>query len=260
MTEPRYGYGNLNSKSIEAQGNSLWVAFPLYYTVPVVWFANWLFMDKATIGGAVVSKGVYVNQAMEDLVSAALAKPGWQRLVIMEHDVVPPLGAFNRIAQYEPRHAIVGSMIFQHNHPHKPIMYTKVAQPDWSEYHEVDAKTVADMLDVPGLYEVGAVSFGFTSIARHVLEGWPRDSVKMFTPEVSGLGVPEDFASHDIWFCHHATVKFGHKVFVDSAIRCEHLTEVGINASHHRRVNTPELGELDGPPDMDIPVETFEII
>ena len=67
---------------------------------------------------------------------------------------------------------------------------------DWGDAPDNEPNTWGDAPDTgpeawgdtPALYEGGAVGFGFTSIARHVLEDWDR-SVPMFqlTGEFPGL-------------------------------------------------------------------------
>ena len=147
----------------------LMVGFPLFHQVPVPWFVNWTSMDCAELAGCTTVNGAYITTSMDLIVSGALEHDTWDRLVIYEHDMIPPLDAFNRIAQYQPEHAVVGSMYFRHEPPHNSVVY--VEQSDLT-YSALTPDTVRDWCEQPALYPCDAVGFGFTSIARHVLEQW----------------------------------------------------------------------------------------
>jgi hypothetical protein len=194
------------------------VAFPLYKSVPVNWFSSFLAMNKEPVLHYIVMMGPYVTASMQRIVEECLAVPGWDRLVVMEHDMIMPLDGFVKADQYPPEFSIVGPMYFGHTKPYHPIVYVrdKDAVP---QYNALSTETVKAWSDHPGLYEVDAVGLGFTSIARHVLEDWPED-VAMFQQDVDW--------GHDIWFCKTAQ-EIGHKVYVDTYMQCDHLTEVPIN-------------------------------
>src|ERR1700752_1115455 len=151
----------------------LLVAMPLYGSVSAEWFANWVGMDKTGVTGHVLTQGAMLVPAMESLVAQALAQPEWNRLVVMEQDMIPPANAFTRIRDYGPEHAVVGSLYFGHRTPHLPYAYLEGED---SAFMQTSAKWVSMVMDQPGLHEVAGVGFGFTSIARHVLEDWPGDS------------------------------------------------------------------------------------
>jgi hypothetical protein len=73
---------------------------------------------------------------------------------------------------------------------------------------------------------------GCTSITRRVLEQWDRDSIDMFN-------IDHRFGSHDLWFCWHARHKHGFNVFVDTGLRCTHLTETPIDLPDNQRWRRP---------------------
>lgn len=203
---------------------NLCVGFPLYHQVPATWFCRWLEMDKSPVKSHIWSNGAYILASMAMIVDEALKRDEWDRLVIFEHDMLPPADAFAKIAAYEPEHEIVGSVYFQRVFPHSAIIYTEAV--DGSTYYPLKADAVRYLRDHPQLHPAGAVGFGFTSIARHVLEQWD--------PEVPMFGMDERVGSHDIWFCDRAT-RQGFDVFVDSSIVCEHLMETPVGLEHNQQ-------------------------
>ena len=194
----------------------------MYRQLPVEWFFTWLRLEKEPLIGTVATEGIYVPVAMQTLVDMAFERFGheWDRLVVYEHDMLPPVDALNRIAQYGPEHDIVGSMYFKHDAPHHVMAWMQVQPPFFSP---LTAQTVKTMVDNPALYEVDGVAMGFTSIRREVFEQWDKN-IPMWYPEPPLVG-------HDLHFCHHAK-RQGFKVWVDSGIGCGHLTLTSIGYSH----------------------------
>lgn len=201
------------------------VAFPMYRQVPVPWFFNWLQMEKDPIIGTVATEGIPVDISMSTMVDMTFDKFGddWDRLVVMEHDMIPPLDAFNRIATYRDEHDIVGSTYFKHDWPHHVMAWMQVIPPRFSP---LTAEVVQHMVEHPALYEVDGVAMGFTSIRRQVFENWDS-SAPMWTPT-------PPLAGHDLHFCNEAK-KQGFKVWLDSGIGAGHLTMVPIGYSHSQQ-------------------------
>jgi hypothetical protein len=204
---------------------NLCLGFPLYHQVPASWFGRYVAMDKSSVVNHVIVNGAYVLTSMQIIVGNALEMDNWDRLVIFEHDMLPPEDALERIAAYEPEHEIVGSVYFKRVYPHEAVIYTEAI--DGSTYLPLNPDSVAYLVDNPRLHPAGAVGFGFTSIARHVLEKWD--------PDIPMFGMDNRVGSHDIWFCDRATQQ-GFNVFVDSSIVCEHLMETPIGLAHNQYV------------------------
>lgn len=204
--------------------SKLLVAFPTYHQIPSTFFTRYLNMDKDEVVGNIVVDGVYIEEAMRLIVEKALELEGWDRLVIMESDTVPPLDALTRAASVDAD--IVGSIYFRHEAPHTAMVY--IQEEDSLGHNPITPQTVKAWTDDPALYECHAVAFGFTSIARRVLENWDKD-IKMFLADRNEI----NFGSHDLWFSYQAR-KQGFKVYVDSGIVCDHLTEVAINLQHNQ--------------------------
>lgn len=203
--------------------NKLLVAYPLYKQVPASWFINWLTLDKTMVMGYTATDGVYITLAMGKLFAAAMKTPGWDRLVICEHDMILPPDAFQRIACYGKEYDIVGSAYFQHREPFEIMAWM---QPNAPWFTQVTGQEEMDMMEDPGLYKVDAVGFGLTSIARHVIEDWD-DDLLMFEPNPHETPV----RGHDFTFCTQAR-KQGFTVWVDSGLSCGHLTETEIGYGH----------------------------
>lgn len=204
--------------------NRLMVIFPLYHQVSVKWFEAWMAMDKTHVTRTMGTDGVSLTLAMQQLVDEALQHDDWDRLCILEHDMICPPGAFNRIATYGEEHDIVGSLYFMHDAPHRPYVYLPNEEAGY--LCSITARATKIALEQPALYEAGGVGFGLTSIARTVLEKWP-DDVPMFVPDI-----PD--SSHDLWFCWKAR-EFGWRVWVDSAVVCGHLTQTVIGPDDNQR-------------------------
>lgn len=201
------------------------VAFPLYRQIPVSWFFQWLQMEKEPIVGTVATEGVPLEISMQTMVNMAFEKFGndWDRMVVYEHDMIPPLDAFNRIATYPDEADIVGTTYFKHDYPHHVMAWMQVIPPRFSP---LTAEVVQDMVEKPGLYPVDGVAMGFTSIHRRVFENWDTN-VEMWRPTPPLVG-------HDLHFCNEAK-KQGFNVLLDSGMGAGHLTLVPIGYSHSQQ-------------------------
>lgn len=206
------------------------IAMPLYQHISTAFFFNWLQMDKTHVASVVATDGsMYLPQKMETLVAKAFEQcPDFDRLVVLEQDMIPPLDAFTRIAQYGYEHDIVGSTYFKHEPPHHVMAWMQVDKPRFSP---LTREVVRTMVDHPALYEVDGVAMGLTTIARHVLEDWNPD-VPMWVPTPPMVG-------HDLHFCNEAKkpqhgpdANRAFKIFLDSGIGCAHLTTMPIGYPH----------------------------
>lgn len=204
---------------------NLIVALPLYKQVPASFFTHWLTMDKTPVKANITVEGVYLPHAMHKLVSMAMdhADEAWDRLVILEHDVIPPRDAFVRMASYGPDKHIVGPVCFQHIPPYTAMIFGPDNSPGGT-VKPFGPDIVAQIVDYPALYECSSVAMGCTAIHRDVLENWDKD-VEMFKQD--------NITSHDVHFCLAAKEQ-GFGVFVDSHLTCDHLSEMPINFLHNQ--------------------------
>ena len=199
------------------------VGIPLYKSVPATFFTHWLSMDKTNVKATVTVQGVYLTHAMTKLVNLALEHDDWDKLVIMEHDVIPPLGAFNRVAEYTETRHIVGPVMFQHVPPYTSMVFGPDPDPKGT-VKPFGPDIIKQIVENPALYECHAVSFGFTTIRREVLENWDK-TIPMFRHT--------DDTSHDVYFGEMAR-KQGFGVYVDSTLTCDHLSEAPIAFPHNQ--------------------------
>lgn len=217
--------GWVDTAAPQQKKQRLVLALPMYQTLPVPWFFQFTQLKKTTMVGQVATQGIYLPVAMQSLVDMAFDHCGtnWDRLVILEHDMVVPTNGFDLMANHGPEYDIVGSVYFKHTPPHHAMAWGQVRPPFFSP---LTAEVVAQMVDYPRLYEVHGVAMGFTSIARHVFEQWDK-SVPMWEPTPPLVG-------HDLHFCNEAR-KQGFKIWLDSGIGCGHLTEVEVGLQHNQR-------------------------
>ena len=112
------------------------------------------------------------------------------------------------------------------------------------------------MLDTPALYKCAVVGLGCTSIARRVIEEWPADLAMFrtgYVHEEADDGYAHGEISHDVWFCDHAD-QLGFGVYLDSSIRCDHLTEGWVNDGHFLATHAQELADApDKTPHIFVP-------
>jgi len=218
-----------------AEPNRLLVIRPLWHHVDVEWLLMWDAMDKTHVTDVLTVNGACLSMAMQDMVDRALERDDWTHLVIHEHDNVADKDAFDRIARYGDEHHIVGSLYCMHDPPHRAYAYLPDGE---GNLRQINARAVQIGLARPALYEVAAVGFGFTTIARWVLEKWPAD-LKMFVPDSPDVGY-----SHDLWFCQTARTKLGARVWIDFGLVTGHLTKKAVWPADNQRFlgrDDPEL-------------------
>jgi hypothetical protein len=207
--------------------SKLLVAMPLYTHVSTNFLIGFLRLDKQHMVEIIPTRKQYLAASMAEMCSAALNfDTAWDRLIVYEADMIPPIDAMVRIAEYPDECDVVGSMYFDHHHPYHPKVFQQ-ATDDPVQYKPLWYNQIEDMMDNPGLYPVDAVGFGFTSIHHRVLE-----SVPMLKTSEFGLG-------HDMDFCYRVK-QAGFNVHVDSAIQSWHLTEVAIKYEDYLKAKPQE--------------------
>lgn len=191
------------------------LSLPLYTDVPVNWFVRFLSLDKAPVVDYIATRKQYLSSAMTKLFQQAIDFDyEWDRIVVLEADMMPRRDALVRIANYPDHLDIVGSLYHQHSYPHHPCVFEQV---DENNYRTLAPNQIQHMTEQPGLYPVDGVGFGLVSVHRRVLEKWDKD-VPLFASQVELLG-------HDLFFCR-AAIQQGFSVHVDTVQQCGHLSEV----------------------------------
>src|SRR5580693_7614386 len=96
--------------------DKLVMGLPLSYHISTPWFYNWVNMRKEDCVGIVAVEHVQLPTALAMLRDMAIERyDTWDRLVIFEHDMIPPIDGFQRIAGYgefDDSPDIVGSVYF----------------------------------------------------------------------------------------------------------------------------------------------------
>lgn len=219
--------------------DKLIMGLPLSYHISVKWFYQWVNLHKQDCVGVVAVEHVQLAKALEMLRDMALERyPEWDRLVIIEHDMIPPLDGLQRIAGYsefDESPDIVGSIYFRHEPPHNGYVYVPVPG-ETNGVGVLSSKDIRRMVENPGLYDAAACGFGFTSIHRRVFENWDP-AIPMFKFE-------EPWGSEDLWFCAMA-LKQGFKVHIDSANVCGHLTLQPVTYTDNQRFASLEQNMKD---------------
>jgi hypothetical protein len=240
---------------VQAEGQKLVVAWPLYRQVSVSWLFNYQTMNKQHVAAVVGTEAIYITMAMNQLVNMAFEQcPDFDRIVFMEHDMIPPQNGFDRIAQYGPEHDIVGTTYFKHDYPHHVMAWMQVDPPFYSP---LTAEVVRYMFENQALYEVDAVAMGFTAIKREVFEQWDR-TIPVWEPPPPEPG-ERGLVGHDLWFCN-AAKKQGFKVFLDSGIGSGHLTLLPIGYGHSQgalAASPPPRWSDDGTAKFDGAFDTY---
>lgn len=194
------------------------IVIPCYHWVSTSFLSNILMLDGIGDHKIAVSNGVYLTAAMVKLVEAANEGSDWERLLIIEQDMILPRDALTKHSNYiEP---IVGSMYFRHEPPHHPIIGIKDKA---GEFQIPFATDVQRMMKNPRLYPMAGVGMGCTSIRRDVIEKW--------SPTIPMWEATQTL-SHDYYFCAEAE-KQGFRTYVDSGLICRHLTEDATSPMHY---------------------------
>lgn len=205
---------------------------------------NLVSMDRVENMMIRIAQGPYVAQNMRLLVRDYLKIPDWERLLVIETDMILPKDAIIRHALHTD--PVVGSLYFQHAPPFWANVM--VGHPSKEgQWAHITAEGVVEMLETPGLWECDAVGLGATSIRRDVLENWPTDIPYFRTEYVHSDYAEDDFSlgeiSHDVWFCQRVREQ-GYKIYVDTNIKCEHLTMGRTNYNHHLLYNKEQLEKV----------------
>lgn len=163
--------------------------------------------------------GPYAHNNADGLVREALKRDDWKRLLIMEHDHEFPGNVFRAHAKAtQPIYA--AAYVLRDIEEPLPVWYM------WDKGRinalRQDMETLHQMIDVaPGIYPIDCVPMGCTSIAREVLERWPRDQ-----PYFSSYTNPRGGTiSHDIWFCRMAQDN-NWQPYLDTRLQVTHYTLV----------------------------------
>lgn len=214
------------------------LVLPCYVNVPTSFMTNLLSTVSEFPGDCAVNtiQGPYVDQSMRHAADDLRKLDNWDRMIVVEQDMLIPRDGLIKHALHTDD--IVGSVYFQHTPPH----YLNCMFRYEGKFGYPRPAVVDQMVNHPALWKCDAVGLGFTSIARRVVDEWP-DDVPMFRTDYEHQSRHDSYnhgcVSHDVWFCGHAR-SLGYDVFLDSSIKCGHITEGWTSEKHYFAINKPD--------------------
>lgn len=207
----------------------LWLGQPLYRNLSVTFLKSWKALDTRDVVGMTDVQSPYLGASMQHMMDTALLMnetTPWDRIVVLEQDMILPADALHRIAREHEGTDVVCAVYFGHAPPH--VVQACYLEPDGSQYTPYGPETVKGWLDNPGLHPVDSVAMGCTSISRRCLEEWDQDILAWY----GDVTVPSGL-SHDVHFSHQAR-RQGFSVAIDSGILPGHLTEIQVTWEHNQ--------------------------
>lgn len=211
------------------------VLVPCYINLSTTFVMNLVSLRKTDQMMIRFYRGPYVAQSMRMAVAELLKDQSWERLIVLEQDMLLPKDGLLKHALHTDD--IVGSAYFQHSPPYR--LNCLLQDPVTKKFAHPSDMGVKRMLEKPALYKCALVGLGLTSIARHVLEDW-TPGLPTFMNECVMNGVYDDESageiSHDVYFCREA-LKQDRQVWIDTSIQCRHITE-GYTDHGHWRMNS----------------------
>lgn len=197
---------------LEDRVQALAIAIPAAGSMPTQMVQNLVSMDRVDNMLIRIAQGPYVAQNMRLLVKDYLKIPDWERMLVLETDMILPKDALIRHALHTD--AVVGSLYFQHSPPYWANAMVRHPTKD-NQWAHISPVGVVEMLKTPGLWECDIVGLGATSIRRDVFENWPEDLPYFRTDYVHSDYAEDDFSlgevSHDVWFCQRVREQ-GYKI------------------------------------------------
>ena len=193
----------------------------------------WWTLQRPPDGYRVVEGiGPYVAMNMRNIVAAALRDPTWERLLVVENDMIPEPDMLLRHAAHTA--PVVGSVYTQHRPPFDLNCTVTAANGLHRRLSVAEVREQVAWRD-PWLMPVKSVGLGCTSIARSVFEAWPADLPFFRNQWTAAPHIQENAAgeiSHDAWFCEQLEAQ-GIPMVMDTGIRLRQLTVVQIGLAQH---------------------------
>lgn len=153
--------------------------------------------------------GSYLPEAHNRCFAEALRYADWQRLVMIEDDMIVHPHVIARCRTH--RADVVTGVYFMRRHPPTPVLWKDVS-PEGRAVNMNHLDMAALLEAPPGEYPVGAVPCGILSVARHVVELMPQP---WFEPSPEALREGH-YGGHDLYFSAKARAQ-GFTIAVDTA-------------------------------------------
>lgn len=165
--------------------------------------AHYAMLQKPRATENLVEMGVYIDENRNNIVEKSTGK----YIFFLDSDIVLPSDALIRLLSHNLD--IVSGLYFNWKFPHTPQAYIEVNG------------LYKPILEYSGLMEVDAVGAGCLLVKRSVFDSLEK-------PWFKKTELTEDF-----YFCRKARER-GFKIYLDSTVKCGHLTEVVINEDYFK--------------------------
>jgi hypothetical protein len=153
--------------------------------------------------------GSYLPEAHNRCFSQALLRDGWDRLLMLENDMILHQHVVARARTHQAD--ITMGLYFSRRYPPLPVLW-KAVSPGGRAVN-LNHLDVAALLEAPpGEHPIGAGGTGIMSVARHVLELMP---FPWFEPSPEALREGH-YGGHDLYFCAKAQAQ-GFSISVDTS-------------------------------------------
>jgi hypothetical protein len=151
--------------------------------------------------------GASPARGRNDIIKAAIAQE-MTHILFIDDDTIPPPDVLQKLLPHDKD--IVGGLYLMRSYPHYPLMF----QRSYS-----DGRCLYKFLtpDTDGLVEVVNTGLGCCLIKTDVFKKMPHPWITLGETE-------KDHWGDDISFFNRAVNKYDYKVFVDTTVRCGHIT------------------------------------
>lgn len=153
--------------------------------------------------------GSYLPEAHNRCFSEALRHDGWDRLLMLENDMIVHQHLVARTRTHKAD--IVSGIYFARRYPPVPMLWKAVSGEGRSvNLNHLDVAALLEAAE--GEHPIGASGTGILSIARHVVELMPQP---WFEPSPEALREGH-YGGHDLYFCAKALAQ-GFSIAVDTS-------------------------------------------
>ena len=203
------------------------IAIPHTMYTTVVWAHHLRQLQVPTVHYLHYARGMPIDVARNRFVKELLKSVDTEYLFFLDSDVLPGPDALVRLMSHKRR--IVSGLYYRRVPPIHPTAYIY-------DEKEKGFKVIKDPGEV-GLVEVDAVGLGCCLIHRSVFEQlnppwfkWTKER-----PYVLKEGEPE--VSEDLYFFYRVRKELGEKVYLDTTVRCGHVTIAVIDGHGHLKIS-----------------------
>lgn len=186
---------------------------------------NWLHMNPQPVTWF-PGHGSYLPEAHNRVVKTALESKGWDRLLILENDMMVPTRVISRVRQH--RADVVSGVYFSRRRPHKLMAFSRIDEDGTA--HDLDHVAFAHACDVGGEVPIAGAGTGILSIHRSVFDIL---SYPWFEPSPAEIAKGTT-GGHDIWFAHKVhDAGLSYVLDTDDDMLCYHIGLVPVGVQHY---------------------------